>query len=145
MTSSYLVPTTKRSCSTALARPGMALAGFSILPDDIASTSSVFQANSRSAGVSPSSPQSSASCGSARVPCVCYSPLAPFSRQLRLVGSRLDLHVRQRGADGVRNPRRLERVELHPPLAVDQARNGVAQDRRRVGEHTAPIAGMVAA
>jgi hypothetical protein len=67
MTSSYLVPTTKRSCSTALAWPGMALAGFSILPEDIASTSSVFHANSRSAGVRPSSPQSSASCGSSAV------------------------------------------------------------------------------
>jgi hypothetical protein len=43
-TSSYLVPTTKRSCSTALARPGIALAGFSILPAEIASTSSVFHA-----------------------------------------------------------------------------------------------------
>ena len=43
-TESNLVPTTKRSCSTARACPGMALAGLSILPDDIASTSSVFQA-----------------------------------------------------------------------------------------------------
>jgi hypothetical protein len=43
-TLSALVPTTKRSCRTACARPGIALAGFSILPDDIASTSSVFQA-----------------------------------------------------------------------------------------------------
>src|SRR6202790_5696239 len=35
-TFSTLVPTTKRSCSTACARPGMALARFSILPEDIA-------------------------------------------------------------------------------------------------------------
>ena len=55
------------SCSTALAWPGMALAGFSILPDDIARTSSVFQANSRSAGDNPSSPQSAASVGSSAV------------------------------------------------------------------------------
>src|SRR5205085_293284 len=41
---SNLVPTTNRSCSTARACPGMALAGLSILPDDIANTSSVFQA-----------------------------------------------------------------------------------------------------
>src|SRR5579859_2974966 len=33
---STLVPTTKRNCRMAEARPGMALAGFSILPDDIA-------------------------------------------------------------------------------------------------------------
>src|SRR5260221_11854024 len=41
---SILVPTTKRNCRTACARPGIAFAGFSIFPDDIASTSSVFQA-----------------------------------------------------------------------------------------------------
>src|SRR5205085_8572929 len=41
---SIFVPTTKRNCSTACASPGMAFAGLAILPDDIASTSSVFQA-----------------------------------------------------------------------------------------------------
>jgi len=43
-TVSIFVPTTKRNCSTACASPGMAFAGLAILPADIASTSSVFQA-----------------------------------------------------------------------------------------------------
>ncbi len=49
-------PTTKRSCRCADARGGIALTGCSGLPVTNASTSSVFHANTRSAGVRPGSP-----------------------------------------------------------------------------------------
>ena len=71
--------------------------------------------------------------------------LAPIVRQRRLVRRRLDLDVGEHAADRVGDPRRLQRVELHPALAVDELAIAFAQDRRGIGEHAAPIAGMMPA
>ena len=56
-------PTTNRNCMCALARGGIAFTGCSGFPVLKARTSSVFQPNTRSAGVSPGSPQSASIAG----------------------------------------------------------------------------------
>ena len=103
----------------------MALAGFSILPDDIASTSSVFQAYSRSAADSPSSPQFSDSAGSSAVGSILTSASAART--------------------WFEMPRRLQFVEQQPALAVDQRGDRAGEDGRGIGKHAAPIAGMMRA
>ena len=52
----FSLPATKRTCSVAVARGGIALTGLSGLPVRYASTSRVLKPNTRSAGVSPGSP-----------------------------------------------------------------------------------------
>ena len=78
------VPTTKRSCRCALACAGMAFTGKSGLPVRMASTSSAFQASTRSIGVWSGSPQSASTAGSPDPPPTC-SP-ASAARTLAGIG-----------------------------------------------------------
>jgi len=62
-----------------------------------------------------------------------------------LIGHRLDLHVAKRGANLVRNPRRLQVFQQQTSLAVDKAGDRAGQNGRGIGKDTAPIAGMMRA
>ena len=120
---STLVPTTKRSCSTACASPRD---GVGRLLDIARRHRQHFKRIPR---IEPLGGR--------------QALLAPILRQCRLIGHRLDLDVGQHGADLVGKPRRLQFVQQQPSLAIDQAGDRAGQDGRGIGEHAAPVAGMM--
>jgi hypothetical protein len=119
------VPTTKRRCRWPPRRGGMALTGCSRVAGLMASTSSVFQAITRSAGVRPGSPQSASTAGSPGSPP--KRRPASASRTLAGIG------------------RRAQRRHADDAAAVDQAGDGVGQHRARVAQQPAPVAAVVRA
>ncbi len=108
----------------AVARGGIAFTGCAGLPVTNASTSSVFHAKTRSAGVSPGSPH-----------CASIDGTSGFA----------GLDVGKRRAHGRGNRRRSQRLDQDAAARIDERRDGVREDRSRIREKPAPVAGVMAA